>query len=218
LKLRECAEGLHFIQQNATCQWPDSQECESIRGLFNGDRGQDQTNDASQGRGFPSTNPGDGLRQILEKSSKPAVSLTTYGEICLDKCEKRGYTYFWCNKKSSKLGQWWESDFCSPNPTITHYGEACVDQCSQRGEKYFWCHKNGGGWGYCSPQPIFQPGSCDTDASYALDGDCPRYIKCVKNIPSLEICQRNYKFDYITQECRFERISRCVGDPIQNFP
>ena len=28
-----------------------------------------------------------------------------------------------CHKPSSSLGQWWDSDFCSPSPATTHYGK-----------------------------------------------------------------------------------------------
>ena len=52
--------------------------------------------------------------------------LTSHGELCTDGCEKRGYPYFWCHKKSSNLGQWWDSDFCSPLSTVTHYGKVRI--------------------------------------------------------------------------------------------
>ena len=28
-------------------------------------------------------------------------------------------------QESSNLGQWWDSDFCSPLPTVTQYGKEC---------------------------------------------------------------------------------------------
>ena len=51
--------------------------------------------------------------------------LTSHGELCTDECAKRGYPYYWCHKPSSSLGQWWDSDFCSPSTTSTHYGKQC---------------------------------------------------------------------------------------------
>ena len=63
------------------------------------------------------------IRAILDKAKDFKDGLTSHGELCTDACEKRGYPYFWCHKKSSNLGQWWDSDFCSPAATVTHYGK-----------------------------------------------------------------------------------------------
>ena len=52
-----------------------------------------------------------------------ADGLTSHGELCTDECARRGYPYYWCHKASSNLGQWWDSDFCSPSPNMTHYGK-----------------------------------------------------------------------------------------------
>ena len=31
-------------------------------------------------------------------------------------------------QESSNLGQWWDSDFCSPLPTVTQYGKECSNK------------------------------------------------------------------------------------------
>merc|ERR1712130_903985 len=79
--------------------------------------------------------------EITQQARDFTGSLTSHGELCTDTCEKRGYPYFWCHKESSNLGQWWDSDFCSPLPTVTQYGKECSNACEQRGEVYFWCKR-----------------------------------------------------------------------------
>jgi len=128
------------------------------------------------------------IEEIVERSRDFKYGLTSHGELCTDECAKRGYPYFWCHKPSSSLGQWWDSDFCSPSPSSTHYGKECEDECQQRGEKYFWCtRKVDGGWGYCSPQTVFTQDSCvrDNTQFYAIVGDCDRYIQCRGQTPVL---------------------------------
>jgi len=113
---------------------------------------------------------------ISQRASGFQGSLTSHGELCTDACDKRGYPYFWCHKASSSLGQWWDSDFCSPFPSVTQYGKECSNACEQRGEAYFWCNRViDGGWGYCSPDTVYREGICDQgDGFYALLGDCQR--------------------------------------------
>ena len=31
-------------------------------------------------------------------------------------------------QESSNLGQWWDSDFCSPLPSVTQYGKECSNE------------------------------------------------------------------------------------------
>jgi len=154
---------------------------------------------------------------ILQKAKDFKDGLTSHGELCTDGCEKRGYPYFWCHKKSSNLGQWWDSDFCSPLSTVTHYGKECQDECEQRGEKYFWCHRKiDGGWGYCSPNTVYKEGVCSSnngygDGFYALVGDCERYISCRGGRPIIFSCEKTLYFDYILQSCTFKKDARCIG-------
>jgi len=157
------------------------------------------------------------IRAILDKAKDFKDGLTSHGELCTDACEKRGYPYFWCHKKSSNLGQWWDSDFCSPAATVTHYGKECEDECEQRGEKYFWCHRKiDGGWGYCSPNTVYKEGVCSSnngygDGFYALVGDCERYISCRGGRPIIFSCEKTLYFDYILQSCTFKKDARCIG-------
>jgi len=154
---------------------------------------------------------------ILAKAKDFKDGLTSHGELCTDACEKRGYPYFWCHKNSSNLGQWWDSDFCSPFSTVTHYGKECEDECEQRGEKYFWCHRKiDGGWGYCSPNTVYKEGVCSSnngygDGFYALVGDCERYISCRGGRPIIFSCENTLYFDYILQSCTFKKDARCIG-------
>eukprot|EP00092_Neocalanus_flemingeri_P039546 GFUD01043060.1.p1 GENE.GFUD01043060.1~~GFUD01043060.1.p1 ORF type:complete len:1063 (-),score=221.30 GFUD01043060.1:462-3650(-) len=154
---------------------------------------------------------------ILAKAKDFKDGLTSHGELCVDACEKRGYPYYWCHKESSNLGQWWDSDFCSPFSTVTHYGKECEDECEQRGEKYFWCHRKiDGGWGYCSPNTVYKEGVCSSnngygDGFYALVGDCERYISCRGGRPIIFSCEKTLYFDYILQSCTFEKDARCIG-------
>eukprot|EP00092_Neocalanus_flemingeri_P014585 GFUD01015735.1.p1 GENE.GFUD01015735.1~~GFUD01015735.1.p1 ORF type:complete len:1457 (+),score=298.41 GFUD01015735.1:266-4636(+) len=154
---------------------------------------------------------------ILAKAKDFKDGLTSHGELCTDACEKRGYPYYWCHKESSNLGQWWDSDFCSPFSTVTHYGKECEDECEQRGEKYFWCHRKiDGGWGYCSPNTVYKEGVCSSnngygDGFYALVGDCERYISCRGGRPIIFSCEKTLYFDYILQSCTFEKDARCIG-------
>jgi len=154
---------------------------------------------------------------ILDKAKDFQDGLTSHGELCTDACEQRGYPYYWCHKKSSNLGQWWDSDFCSPLSTVTHYGKECEDECEQRGEKYFWCHRKiDGGWGYCSPNTVYKEGVCSSnngygDGFYALVGDCERYISCRGGRPIIFSCEQTLYFDYILQSCTFKKDARCIG-------
>jgi len=154
---------------------------------------------------------------ILAKARNFKDGLTSHGELCTDACEKRGYPYYWCHKKSSNLGQWWDSDFCSPFSTVTHYGKECEDECEQRGEKYFWCHRKiDGGWGYCSPNTVYKEGVCTSnngfgDGFYAIVGDCERYISCRGGRPIIFSCEKTLYFDYILQSCTFKKDARCIG-------
>jgi len=154
--------------------------------------------------------------QVGDGSLKIALNftggLTTHGEVCLNACERKGYNYFWCNKKYSTLGQWWESDFCSPSSTTTHYGQECEDECSQRGEQYFWCHRRTGGWGYCSPDIVYKQGSCGVDGLYAVLGDCRRYISCRGGRAIPFSCNDGLFYDYILKSCTFEKDVRCMED------
>jgi len=153
------------------------------------------------------------IAEIIERSKDFKYGLTSHGELCTDECAKRGYPYYWCHKPSSSLGQWWDSDFCSPSTTSTHYGKQCEDECLQRGEKYFWCRRQeDGGWGYCSPKTVFTQDSCDTDNKqfYAIVGDCDRYIQCRGNQPIVMSCD-GLHFDYILRSCTFEKDARCIG-------
>jgi len=139
--------------------------------------------------------------EITQQAREFTGSLTSHGELCTDACEKRGYPYFWCHKESSNLGQWWDSDFCSPLPTVTQYGKECSNSCEQRGEVYFWCNRKiDGGWGYCSPDTVYKEGKCELgDAHYALLGDCQRYVSCRNGRPILFKCESTLYFDYILQ-------------------
>jgi hypothetical protein len=177
------------------------------------------SNTANTGPGSTTGNQLDdvNIQAILEKAKNFKDGLTSHGELCTDGCEKRDYPYFWCHKKSSNLGQWWDSDFCSPLSTVTHYGKECEDECEQRGEKYFWCHRKiDGGWGYCSPNTVYKEGVCTSnngygDGFYALVGDCERYISCRGGRPIIFSCEKTLYFDYILQSCTFKKDARCIG-------
>merc|ERR1719206_1569629 len=89
---------------------------------------------------------------------------TRYNYKCTEKCEKKGTSYYWCNKEG---GSW---DYCSPSAKLgvhksdhvelTRYGVKCRDVCGLKGENYYWCTQHGGDynnwWDYCSPE--YTPG------------------------------------------------------------
>jgi len=156
------------------------------------------------------------INQIIDRSRDFKFGLTSHGELCTDQCSQRGYPYYWCHKQSSSLGQWWDSDFCSPVTNVTHYGKECQDDCGQRGEKYFWCsRKIDGGWGYCSPSTVYRRGDCSQDTKsnklYAIVGDCERYIQCRAGKPVLSTCNNSLYFDYILLSCTYKKDVRCIG-------
>ena len=33
--------------------------------------------------------------------------------------------------------------------------QECEDECEKRGQTYFWCNRKIGGWGYCSPNTVY---------------------------------------------------------------
>jgi len=153
------------------------------------------------------------LDDVLDKAMKFQGGLTSHGELCTDACEKRGYSYYWCHKRSSSLGQWSDSDFCSPTSTVTHYGKECSDECTQRGEVYFWCSRRvDGGWGFCSPGTVYKQGVCEkNDGFYSLVGDCERYISCRDGRPIPFSCEKTLFFDFILKSCTFKKDARCIG-------
>uniref|UniRef100_A0A8D3C088 Uncharacterized protein n=1 Tax=Scophthalmus maximus TaxID=52904 RepID=A0A8D3C088_SCOMX len=100
-------------------------------------------------------------------------STSTYGVLCYDGCEKRGYSYYWCN---SRMG--W--DYCSPSNNVDYKGNDCRNDhpCGDYGGGYTSCYLEKGGWSKCARvepramihQTIYQK-ECTGECQYHESGD-----------------------------------------------
>ncbi|XP_060939321.1 uncharacterized protein LOC133016026 isoform X2 [Limanda limanda] len=74
----------------------------------------------------------------------PAKYFTsTYGVRCSDRCEQRGYDYYWCHSQEG-----W--DYCSPGENIDYKGNTCSNDCGKYGESYYKCLLWGMSWSQCA--------------------------------------------------------------------
>lgn len=76
----------------------------------------------------------------------------SYGGICLNECDRHGYTYSYCETTAHR----W--DYCSNIAGVTSYtyGKVCREnhQCGFHNEDYLWCYYDDNyNWGYCSLYP-----------------------------------------------------------------
>ncbi|XP_060922150.1 uncharacterized protein LOC132995921 [Limanda limanda] len=81
---------------------------------------------------------------------------STYGVPCSDRCEKRGYDYYWCHSQEG-----W--DYCSPGENIDYKGNACLNDCGKYGESYYWCKLSGGSRSQCG---VVEPRAMIHDTRY----------------------------------------------------
>ncbi|XP_047197687.1 uncharacterized protein LOC118098987 isoform X2 [Hippoglossus stenolepis] len=74
----------------------------------------------------------------------PAMHFTSkYDVQCSDRCEQRGYDYYWCNS----LRGW---DYCSPGEDIDYKGNPCRNACGKHGESFYKCLLWEGHWDKCA--------------------------------------------------------------------
>ncbi|XP_034445761.1 uncharacterized protein LOC117764241 [Hippoglossus hippoglossus] len=66
-----------------------------------------------------------------------------YDVQCSDRCEQRGYDYYWCNSQKG-----W--DYCSPGEDIDYEGNPCRNACGKYGESFYQCLLWEGHWDKCA--------------------------------------------------------------------
>ena len=81
---------------------------------------------------------------VLFTDANQGITVTSYGHICVNQCEKNGGKYFYCQTNNNK----W--DYCSPVRGMGAYGLICKDKCAFQGKSYLWCNTVDGSWDYCS--------------------------------------------------------------------
>ncbi|XP_035494431.2 uncharacterized protein LOC118313205 [Scophthalmus maximus] len=127
-------------------------------------------------------------------------STSTYGVLCYDGCEKRGYSYYWCN---SRMG--W--DYCSPSNNIDYKGNDCRNDhpCGDYGGGYTSCIVDGIGWSKCARvepramihQTIYQK-ECTGECQYHEFGD---YFWCYTE-NTWDYCSPLQDHTYRDEPCR----------------
>lgn len=125
--------------------------------------------------------------------------VTMYGHKCVDECQQKGESYWWCN-----IDHPWKWDYCSPPAkaipvSYTINGQLCTDTCDQHGENYWWCHKSrrwktsrgdDDWWDYCSPD------SQHTRYNERCTSECHSYWCNTGNIWGWDYCSTPVDLNY----------------------
>lgn len=158
----------------------------------------------------PSSGEG-GFFSILNFFKKQCVSecpakyfSSTYNEPCMDRCDKHGYSYYWCTTQKG-----W--DYCSPAADVDYQGGPCLPGYYEYNE----CLLGGGtSWNMCArvePKSLRYytrySKECIDDCQYYQRGD---YFWCHTE-DNWEYCSPLTDYTYRGQPCRLGDNCRFVG-------
>ncbi|XP_069385844.1 uncharacterized protein [Paralichthys olivaceus] len=124
----------------------------------------------------------------------------TYNVRCSDRCDKRGYDYYWCNTKHG-----W--DYCSPGENVDFQGYTCQKEypCGKYGENFNQCLLVGGSLDKCGrvePRAMIHYTlnlkECIDSCQYYESGD---YFWCY-TADSWDYCSPLPDYTYKNEPCR----------------